>query len=229
MQTERDAQIVGWIGGLGAAGAEHVMVRFGMGRSLAYRRLSLLVRDGLLDLHRVLYGRPGLYVASRPGLRWRGLGGLGVFRVNPGGFEHAWRVADAAVALTCGLPGWRVLSEREVRWREREERELVASVRVGSRGGGVDALHRPDLVLLSPAGRVLAVEVELSVKARSRLAVICRGWARARHIDRVYYLASPSAAGAVGRAVRQTRAEDRVMVLALEQVGLLVEREAGRA
>jgi hypothetical protein len=35
MQTDRDGQIVGWIGGLGAASAGHVMRRFGMGRSVA--------------------------------------------------------------------------------------------------------------------------------------------------------------------------------------------------
>ncbi len=36
MQTEKDAEIVGWVGRVGAAGAEHVMGRFGMRRSWAY-------------------------------------------------------------------------------------------------------------------------------------------------------------------------------------------------
>lgn len=31
MQTEKDAEIVGWLGRIGAASAEHVMARFGMG------------------------------------------------------------------------------------------------------------------------------------------------------------------------------------------------------
>jgi hypothetical protein len=227
--TERDSQIVAWIGALGAAGAEHVMVRFGMGRSLAYRRLGRLVEWGLLELRRLLYGRPGLYVATRQGLRWRGLDGLGVFRVGPGGFEHAWKVAGVAVALSVGLPGWRVLSERELRWCEREQQELVGSVRVGRFVGAAAALHRPDLVLIAPGGRVVAVEVELSVKARSRLLVICRGWTRARHVDAVYYLATAAAAGAVARAVAQTRAGDRVAVLALGDGRELVARELGGA
>lgn len=228
MQTERDAQIVGWIGALGAAGADHVMVRFVVSRSWAYRRLSVLVRDGLLVRHRVLHGRPGLYVATRAGLRWRGLGGLGVFHVAPGAFEHAWRVADVAVELACGLPGWQILSDREIRCYERELGGLLASVRVGSRGGGVAALHRPDLALVSPAGRMVAVEVELSVKARSRLLAICRGWARARHVERVYYLASKPAVGALDRAVRETRSEDRVRVFPVEQTSALLELEMGR-
>jgi hypothetical protein len=33
MQTQKDAEIVGWLGRIGAASAEHVMDRVGMGRS----------------------------------------------------------------------------------------------------------------------------------------------------------------------------------------------------
>jgi hypothetical protein len=227
VQTDRDAEIVGWVGGLGAAGAEHVMGRFAMGRSWAYERLSQLTRDGLLEQRRLLYGKPGLYVATTVGLRWRGLGPLGVHRVRPGGFEHAWQAANVAVALYRALPAWSLLSDREIRWREREDGELLASVRVGSLPGGAPALHRPDLALVSPGGRTVAVEVELSVKARARLVAICRALARARHLARTYYLAAPAAGRAVSRAVSETRAGDRVTVLGLDQIQTLtaIERE----
>ncbi len=227
MQTDRDAQIVGWIGGLGAAGAEHVAGRFGMSSSMAYRRLALLVRDKLLVQHYVLYARPVLYAATRQGMRWRGLSGFEACVITPGTFEHAWQVAEVAVPLIRGLPGWQVWSDRELRWHERQERQLLGSVRVGSRGGDRPALHRPDLVLRSPRGRVVAIEVELSVKDRARLKKICLGWARARHVDAVYYLATPHAAKAVGRAVADTRAEDRIQVLGLGDVGEVVAREGG--
>jgi hypothetical protein len=211
MQTELDAQIVGWVGCLGAAGAEHVMGRFEMGRSWAYARLNQLVEDGLLEQRSLLYQRPGLYVATRAGLRWRGLTGLEVARV--------------AVELCQALPdGWDLISEREIRARERDSEELLASVQIAARAGGRPALHRPDLALISPAGRVAAVEVELSVKTRARLEGICTGWARARHLQRVYYLAAPSAARAVRRAIKRTRTEDRVTVLALDQPAALADR-----
>jgi hypothetical protein len=227
VQTEKDAEIVGWVGRLGAAGSQHVAARFQMGRSWAYARLQQLVADELLEQRALLHRRPGLYVASAAGLRWRGLERLGVQRVRPGGFEHAWELANAAVALEGSLAGWRVLGEREVRACEREQRELVASARVGTLPGD-RALHRPDLALISPAGRVLTVEIELSIKAPARLAAICRGWARARHIDRVYYLAAPTVEGALARAIRETRAEDRITVLALRDTAALAaaaERE----
>jgi hypothetical protein len=227
MQTEKDQEIVGWVGRVGAAGAEHVMGRFGMGRSWTYARLSLLVSDGLLEQKTLLYRRPGLYVASAEGLRWCGLERLGIQRVGPGGFQHAGEVATVAVALQAGLWGWEVLSEREIRAAESDRDELVASVRLGELPGGRRALHRPDIAVVSPERRVLAVEVELSVKAPRRLAAICRGYARARHIDRVYYLAAPAPARALARALAVERAEARITVLGLGDTRSLVSVECG--
>ena len=231
MQATLDSEIVSWIGRLGAADVNHVRARFALYRTGAYRRLIELTRDGLLTQHRILYQRPALYVATRAGLRWGGLDEFDVCKVSATKFEHAWQIAERAVALAAGLPGWRVLSEREILWHERQWRErhkLLASVRIGSRGGGVAAVHRPDLALLSPQGRVAAVEVELTRKTPSSLLAICGGWARARHVDAVYYLATPTAARTVGRAVMKTRAEERVKILPLEQTAEVVrlEREA---
>jgi hypothetical protein len=226
MLTNRDTEILDWIGGLGAAGAEHVEVRFGMKDITTYRRLAGLVREQLLAHHRLLYQRPGLYVATRKALHWRGPSGLPVCPVTPGTFEHTWQVAGAAAALARDLSGWQVWSERELRWHEREERKPLVSARVGTKGER-DLLHRPDLALISPQGRVVAVEVELTTKARPRLVKICRGWARARHVDAVYYLAEAQVAAAVGRAVREAWAEDRVWVLGLGEAGAVIEREQG--
>jgi hypothetical protein len=213
VQTPKDQEVVAWIGGLGAAGAEHVMARFAMGRSWAYARLSKLVADGLLQQHIVLYRQPGLYVATRDGLRWCGLERLGVFSVSPGAFRHACEVARVAAALHARRSDWRILGERELRAVEADEGRLLGSIKLGDLPGGRPALHRPDLLLISPSGEVLAVEVELSIKAPRRLAGICRAWARARHIDHVVYLADAGTARAVGRAVREVRADERITML----------------
>lgn len=228
MNNEVNAEIVGWIGGLGAAGVPHVEAHLAPNRSYSKtwisRGLMELAHAGLLAQHRILVRRPALYVATRKGLRWRGLDGLGPCKVSDARFEHAWQIADAAVALAAGLPDWKVMSDREILWYERKRHELIASTRVGSNG----KLHRPDLALLSPDGRVVAVEVELSEKEPSRLAAICNGWARARHVDVVYYLSTPAVARAVSRAARKTRSEDCVRILPLGQTQDVVrlEREA---
>lgn len=232
MQTHRDAQIVDWIGRLGAAGAEHVMRQFQMSRSVTYQRLNSLTRDGLLEHHGVLYGRPGMYCATSAGLRWRDLGRLGVCRVRPGGFEHAWQVAQAAVELQACLPGWGVVSERMIRSFEADRDRLFASAEIGW-SGERPMLHRPDLALVSPEDElVVSIEIELSVKSAARLVTICRGWARARHLYGVYYLAAPGPGRAVKRAVETVRASEQISVLNIDQAHLLAaevcEREEAR-
>ncbi len=224
MQTERDSQIVSWIGGIGAAGAEHVMSEFGMSRSIAYQRLNSLTRDGLLEHHKVLYGRPGMYAATLAGLRWKGIGHLGVFGVRPGSFEHAWQVAHTAVQLGRAMPDWEVISERQLRSAESEFGKLVASIQVGQATAGAK-LHRPDLVLTCKRGLVIPIEVELSIKSASRLAAICRGWARARHINTVYYLATPGPARAVQRSINATKTADRIRVLDLDGIPTLANEQ----
>lgn len=104
MQTDTDQEIVDWIARIGAAGAEHVMCRFGMGRSCAYARLNKLVADRLLEQPSTLYRQAGLYVASVHGLRWCGLQRLGVHRIGTVGFEHARAVAQTAAQRHDGLP-----------------------------------------------------------------------------------------------------------------------------
>lgn len=219
MLTPRDRCIACWIASIGAASAEHVMRRFGLGRSQAHLRLAMLADAGLLERRMLLYQRPALYVATRQGLRWTGLSRLGVFRVSVAGFEHAWQVASVAAELHGLLPGWEVLGEREVRDIERAEDGLLGSCRVGELGGE-PRLHRPDLALRG-AGRLVMVEVELSLKASRRLLAICTGWARARHVAHIYYLTAPEVASAVVRAVGRARAQDRITVLPLGRPDLL--------
>jgi hypothetical protein len=227
MQTDRDARIVHWLGLMGAAGALHVSEQFGVHIRIVHKRLRLLVADDLVELNMILYRRPGLYCATRRGLRWQGLGRLGVYRVSPGGYEHDWQVATAAVGLKRELPDWRQLGEREIKALEIEDRRLLASVHIGGIGSKA-LLHRPDLALISPSGSVVSVEVERSIKSPSVLGRICQGWARARHVDHVYYLATPEAARAVNRALERVKATDRVTVLDLEDVAGLAAHTLAR-
>lgn len=217
MQTSRDQQITQWVAELGAANAAQIGRRFGMGRSWCYQRLHTLARDGLLEEHRLLHQQPGLYTVTPDGLRWAGLARLGTFRVSPGNFEHTSQIAQLAAELHHTLPNTEILGERILRAIEAEERRLVGSIPVGQLPGGQPALHRPDLVLQA-AGLAWVVEVELSVKAPRRLEVICRGYARARHIHHTIYLATPAAGRAVTRAVEQVRAGDRITVLNLTDI-----------
>jgi hypothetical protein len=224
MQTDRDARMVDWVCRIGAAGIEHVAQWLGFSPHATRRRLASLAKDGLLERHMVLHHRPALYTATREGLRWQGFDFMKVRDVKPGGFEHAWQVAATAVDLHLRLPGWDVVSDREIRGIELENEKFRGTAQVGQIHG-LPHSRWPDLALVSPSGRVVPVEVELTNKGIVRLTTICKGWARARHIERVCYLAAPRVAPTVERAAKRANALDCIEVLALEDTAGLAERE----
>ena len=97
MVTDRDRSVVRWVAVIGAASAQDVMARFGVGRTVCYRRLAALVDHGLLSRQRLVYGQPALYTATRDGLAWAGIPQLERARVGVATTKH-WalcaRLAD---------------------------------------------------------------------------------------------------------------------------------------
>lgn len=218
-----DAEIVEWIGRLGAAGAEHVAVRFAMTRALARERLENLQREGLLEAA-ALGARRRLYWASTAGLGQCDLQRLGYWPHKPQGLDHAWQIAQVAVELQVGLPDWEVLSAREVAAIEAGSGEQFASVLVGP----LSTVHLPALVLCSPRTRVVPVEVQPPLGGEFPLVSICRAWRNARHVSRVYWLANFGPDRSVRRAINETHASDQMTVLGLDDVALLIASEAAR-
>jgi hypothetical protein len=219
MVTDRDRAIVEWIGRLGAAAATDVMAHFAMGRTSTYRRLAMLVDQGLLAPARLLYGQPALYVATRDGLQWARLARFEPCRVGVASAKHFASCARLAVVLERTEPASRVCSEREVRVAELDAGEPVASAELGRLPDGRPRLRRADLVLMpdDERRRPIAVEVELAVKWSRRLEAICRAWARCRLIESVRYYASPAAARAVVRAVERVHARDVIEIYSLDE------------
>jgi hypothetical protein len=201
LQTERDAQLVAWVGRMGGASAIQVSERFGMYPTNAHVRLRLMRKSGLLDHYRLLFNYPAMYTATRAGLRWQGLDTLSTYRLSLTRFVHAWHSTRVAVGLERAMPDWQLLSEREIRAFERDRGELLTSVHL-SRPEFRPVLHRADLALVSPSGGVAAIEVELSNKGQAALRKLCRARLRARHVAHVYYLADGAVKRSVERAVQ---------------------------
>jgi hypothetical protein len=225
--TNTHDAILDWIARIGAAGAADVADHFDLSPAQARARLQAAGRAGTIEAIRLLHGQPALYVATSAGLRSVGLSDLRACRVNPAGFAHLREVARTAVALDRAFPDHAVVGERELRRWESDAGRCLASADVGRGPDGLPARHRPDLVLW-PAGRVgepgpevVAIEVELTVKASRRLALIVRGWARTRLVGAVVYYATPPALRALKRAVDDEQAGEIVHLLPLDQVGLL--------
>ena len=215
--------LIAWAAQLDAITAEALAARESLSLLSARARLVAAVRDGQLARHRPLANSPALYTVTRAGLRTATLDGFKPTRVSAAGAQHMISCAYVAAVLARHYPDRLVIGERALRRRERDLGALLASVALGFSETHASGMHRPDLVLLPEAGqrcRPLAVEVELTVKAPSRLRAICRAWARAHHVEGVIYLAAPGVAPALERAIELTRAAQRVVVVpltALEQ------------
>jgi hypothetical protein len=209
--TDRDRSVVAWIAVIGAVSAQDVMARFGVGRTVGYRRLRALVDHGLLSRARLVYGQPALYVATRKGLAWAGMPQLDPARVGVATPRDWALCARLAVSLER-----RERCETRLRAAELEADRPVASAQLGHLPDGRPRRRRPDLVLFSPVAAPVALEVELSVKCARRFEAICRAWARCRLVSEVRYYAPPHVQRAVSRAVSSAHARDANRVLSLE-------------
>lgn len=232
MITNRDIEIVDWVGRIGAADPVHVMARFGMGRTVTYRRLAALEDAGLVERSRLLHAQAGLVVATRAGLRLCGLEELGAARVSAASVAHWSASTTVAVLLERRHGNGSVGSVREIRAAERATGRPVATAQVGS------SAHLPDLVVWGTGGPGLsggmAVEVELTAKAPRRLEQIIRGWRRAVSggvVSRVLYVCSPEALRAVERAIAATEAHQQIRTAALpaSEVLLTLGRQTAAA
>jgi hypothetical protein len=117
-------------------------------------------------------------------------------------------VAEVAAAMESA--GARMLSEREISAREREEGARHLSAELGPR-----RFHRADLLRIRDDGAPEAIEVELSAKGAARLEEILRAWRRAvgeRRLSRVTYLCAGRTRSMLERAVERTATQPAISV-----------------
>jgi hypothetical protein len=215
----RDRELVEFVGRHGVVTVEQVMAAMGAGRTASYRRIAACMEIGLLERLALLRNEPTVLRATRDGLNYAELG-LPVAAVTPGLVGHDLRCVDVALLFGGHLGHERVLTEREFTWREQSEGKEIASIDVAGSGGarGLPRKHRADLAVLSEKGTI-AIEVELTAKAPTRLEGLLRAWRRAQVeqvVAEVHYLcATGKTRRAVERAATKVGAEDCIAVLEL--------------
>jgi hypothetical protein len=184
--TERDLEIVRWLGRHRLATAEQVRRRFGLQRAKVYRRLELLVTAGLVRYEPGVRSRR-VYLARPAGLRAVGLDLPGA-TVSAASFAHDIAVLDVAIAFEAH-PRWRVLTEREIRALDRDAAvHSRYALRARPHDGTPDPGRWPDLVLEDIAtGTRHAVEIELTRKTRARVRQKLRDYYGSEY-KRVIYL-----------------------------------------
>jgi len=183
----------------------HVQALLGVSPDTAARRLRRLASAGLLSGDSRVYR--GYHQITRAGLNAAG-SRLPRPREDLSTYWHDAGVAWLYLGARAGTFGAlrAVISERQMRSSDASSDRPAEpfGVRLGGSGpGGRPRLHYPDLLLHTADGHRVAVELELSGKARTRREAILGGYSLDRRIDAVIYFVSDPA---IGRAIAASAA-----------------------
>lgn len=196
--------------------AAHAQSLLGVSRGVAQRRLRALADGGYMVARRVFAGQPACHQLTRAGLAAAG-SDLPPPRLDVRGYAHdvgmAWLWLEARRGAFGPLKD--VLTERTLRSRDARAaaagRAGVVSaeashdhrspygIRLGGGGHqGYERLHYPDLLLITPGGQRIAVELELTRKGQTRRERILAGYGSDARVSAVLYLVDQAR---VGRAI----------------------------
>ncbi len=205
--TERDLQVLAFAAEHRLLLAEHVQGLLGVSEAAARARLRRLTRDGFLERRAIFHRQPPFYQVTRRGLA---AGGSPYSRpkLDLSCAQHDVGVAWLWLLARAGRFGAveEVIGERAMRSQDAQPDRAhdPAGVRLGGVGpAGRERVHYPDLVLVLPGGRRVAVELELSAKGRARRERILMGYALDPRVDAVLYLVDRAD---VARAIRSSAA-----------------------
>jgi hypothetical protein len=201
--TARDRELLGFAAHHRIVLAAQLQVLLGTSAEAVGTRIRALRRARYLGAHRPFDRRAPCYWITR-----RGLGAIESSLPTPRpelrSYRHDLGAAWLWLAARNGAfgPARRIVSEREMRSEDGTDGRTADpfGVRLGGLGpGGRERLHYPDLLLVGPDGRRVALELELTSKGRARRERILSGYAADGRVDSVLYLVDRPA---TGRAVR---------------------------
>jgi hypothetical protein len=233
-QVVQRAGLVAWTIALGAVTPEALAEREQLPLAVATERLDEAVALGLLTRWPVLVGHPVLYTGSSAGRKlarthahagtYAYPKGLRLGRVSIKGARHAIACAGVRAALERRYSDHRVIGVSELARDEREGGRRLATVEV--HGAGSRRVHFPDMVIWPPSnsGEVamplpIAVEVELTDKAKEELTENCRAWARSRDVEAVlYYAETRSVEEKLLVVIEECKAQEMIVVNPLSAI-----------
>jgi hypothetical protein len=203
----------------------HVQVLLKVSPSTAGSRLRALAGAGYLVPRRIFAGRPTNYQITR-----RGLAAIGSPLPAPQldlrshahdvGLGWLWLAARGGTfGPLSGVISERTMRSLDARPDDQAARSGPLGVRLGGTGpGGRERLHYPDLMLVTPVGRRIAVELELSAKGAARREKILAGYGADARIDAVLYLVDrPGLATAIRASARRLGISHHVHVKWIRQ------------
>jgi hypothetical protein len=190
--TDRDLELLAFLARHRLVHTGHVAALLGVADARAQAILRRLANGRYVGGETVFAEQRACYRIRRKGLDAIGCG-LRPPRVDLRSFEHDMGLAWLWLAARGGTFGRvrEAVSERQLRSHDEapDRTEPPLAVRLGGFGpGGRERLHYPDLLLLRPDGRRIALELELTAKSRRRLEGILAAYGADPRIDAVLYL-----------------------------------------
>lgn len=184
--TDRDADLIRWINGHGFVTIRQIARWMGASYQAAQRRTQLLADADFLTHSWPIRGER-VYLPTRRAVARAGDELPPINRITLGSYLHDLQLVDLEHCLVTETGGT-FTSER----RLRHERGLI--------GVGVSG-HVADGLLNLGVGKPIAIELELSTKAKRRLTKIIRGYLSDLSIAEVWYFAgSVAVRGSLARA-----------------------------
>jgi hypothetical protein len=209
--TDRDIEILAWIGRHGVVTPAQVARRFfarengNVGQWAAYRRLRKLDELGLIRDNRTFWRESNVLRLTGAGARLADID-VGPARLVLAEIRHTLAVVDLVEALLANMPpGTTLRTERELRAERRQE--LTRGTRRPGRG------RVPDALFIHPQGMTVALELDLTPKRVRDMERILIAYLQERY-SRILWYVLPRQVGRLEEIVRKQRADDVVAVRA---------------
>lgn len=170
--TERDVQILRFINDFGFCEIKHIEKQFQFKKPRSYQVMKRLIAMDLVNHEQIFHGRHGIYRLTKKGAGFTDLPPLN--RLPLDYYYHEVKLVDLYLTLMAQYPGsdWR--SERHLQQEK-------------CQNGFGQFAHVADGLLTLPDGKKIAIELELSLKGRTRIERILKGYATQFHLDEIWY------------------------------------------
>jgi DNA-binding MarR family transcriptional regulator len=180
--TDRDMEIMRFINDFGFCEMPQIEKRFDIKPQRSYRVIGRLIRVGLVKHERGFHRSYGAYYLTIQGAKCTEL--PAIEKISLGQYKHQIALINVYIKLRQEYPQANWISERQLKFEKFYDG-------IGKRG------HIADGMLIFPDGKEVAIEVEMSVKGKSRIEKILKGYAAQFTIKEVWYYCSPNVISAL--------------------------------
>jgi len=170
--TMRDLEMLRFINDFGFCEASHLKKHFNLRVPRCYQLISRLISGGFLKAEKIFFAKERILMLTREGAKHTNLPPLKAFSFWR--YQHTIHVINVYLELTRLYP--------EATWKG--EREIVQE---GLTIGDKKYKHTPDALLIFSDGTRIAIEIELTSKARARWEKIAQTYNHSFEVNEVWY------------------------------------------